>query len=609
MAVKFVLEINRKNKTSGFNSNKAVKDKKPIDINLSLNTLDIMCQMVVSTNKTIRRTQLNNLRSLISIIDPNMYINDAEKSKRISFIRKGIEARVEFNLTDPYMILSHINGGIIDGDIVDLDNHKEISSAEINWLNNMISETLKYAHIYDYVDTVMDICTKFVTAEAGSKAESVKEFEGVISSIQNGLRKRKNESLSEASFSLRDGDFENSIYETYNELASPKRKLKTGMQGLNEMLGGGFEATRCYVFFGLPGEGKSTVLLNLAYQIKKYNKDYETKDPTKRPCIVLLTMENMVGESIERIFSVSTGKDKMIDYKPEDIIKMMREDGELRLNDDSPIDIIIKFKPSNSVDTSYLYTLAEDLEDEGYELICIIQDYIGRIRSTERYTESRLEYGAVSDEFKIFAEIKCIPVITASQLNRDASKHIDEAKQKSKADLVRLLGRSNISESMLILNNIDGGFMIAPEVTRDGERYLGVQDIKHRYNTSGLAFIYLPFFNGTNKLVEDFYGEPTYKLTMREDNSMNTNPTAPKLSPYHTNSATIMNNEFMLKSSEDSMFSAKVYSSNPEELIDNIAAFRRRQYFDPMLINNDGLFNPMVSCDADGLFDPMIRVG
>ena len=149
---------------------------------------------------------------------------------------------------------------------------------------------------------------------------------------------------------------------------------------------------------------------------------------------------------------------------------------------------------------------------------------------------------------------------------------------------------------MLILNNIDGGFMIAPEVTRDGERYLGVQDIKHRYNTSGLAFIYLPFFNGTNKLVEDFYGEPTFKLTMKEESSMS-NPGTPKLSPYHTNSATIMNNEFMLKGSDDSIFSAKVYSNNVEETIDNIAAFRprpRQQLIEPMIYYEDGLFDPMI---------------
>ena len=31
--------------------------------------------------------------------------------------------------------------------------------------------------------------------------------------------------------------------------------------------------------------------------------------------------------------------------------------------------------------TGYLYTLVEDLEDEGYETICLFQDHVKRIRS------------------------------------------------------------------------------------------------------------------------------------------------------------------------------------------------------------------------------------
>ena len=115
-------------------------------------------------------------------------------------------------------------------------------------------------------------------------------------------------------------------------------------------------------------------------------------------------------ESTQRFFSMVTGKRNMIDYSVTDVINMMRLDGELFLDDVSPINIIIKFVPSNTVDTSYLYTLTEDLEDMGYETIAFIQDYIGRIRSTEGLSEIRLEFGAIVDEFKSFAANKDIPV-------------------------------------------------------------------------------------------------------------------------------------------------------------------------------------------------------
>jgi hypothetical protein len=301
----------------------------------------------------------------------------------------------------------------------------------------------------------------------------------------------------------------------------------------------------------------------MIYQIKKYNKDYKTKDPTKRPCIVLLTMENTVTESVERLFGMATGKGHMTTYSPEGAIKMLREEGELYINDSSPIDIIIKFKPSNSVDTSYLYSLTEDLEDQGLEVIAMFQDYIGRIRSTERLQDTRLEYGTIVDEFKTYAEIKDVPVITVAQLNRDASKHIDEGRKASKSDLVRLIGRSNISESMLILNNIDAGFLIAPETTNTGERYLGVQRIKIRYNAGDREFIYLPFIGTTLKLEEDLGCIAKFKTTMRIGGETQNNSLP--ISSYQTNSVMEMGQVMRVSPNDHNLFSASV-NSNIDDL-------------------------------------------
>lgn len=558
MAVRSVnFERRQKYGGQGFS---VIKSNKVLNINLDIHTLDIMCKSLVTDNKTIRRAQLINLRNLIFLIKPENYVNDPEKSKRINFIKKGVEARLMFNLTDPYMIITHIYGGILDSDVVNLDEFRGLTGAEIEWMNEMVSESLKFSHIYNNVDALYDICSRIKAADYGSKAELVKEFEQAINNIQNDFRRSRNENQTEAMFSLRDGYFEDTMYDTYNILSSPRRKLVTGMQGMNDMLGGGFENGRCYVYFGLPGEGKSSVILNIIYQIKKYNKDYQTKDPTKRPCIVLLTMENTVTESVERLFGMATGIPNMTDMPPERAISMLREEGELYLTGESPIDIIIKFKPSNSVDTSYLYTLTEDLEDQGMEVIAMFQDYIGRIRSTEKLQDTRLEYGLIVDEFKTYAEIKDVPIITVAQLNRDASKHIDEGRKSSKADLVRLIGRSNISESMLVLNNIDAGFLIAPETTQSKERYLGIQRIKIRYNAGDREFVYLPFYENTLKLIEDYGAIAVYKTSLRADpfgdNNHACNTHAK--SNYQTNVIMDMNQIAVSSTDEGNIFSANL---------------------------------------------------
>ena len=564
------LNFERRAKYSGQGSS-IVKSNKQLDVNFDVRTLDIMCKCLVTDNQAIRRGQLVNLRNLIYLIKPENYINDVEKSKRISFIKKGIEARLVCNLTDPYMIVSHIYGGILDDDVVDLDQFAGLTGAEIQWINTVVSESLKFCHVYSNVDRLMDICSRIKSSDYGSKADVVAEFETAINNIQNEFRRAKNENQTDVMFSLRDGYFEDIMYDTYNTLSSPRRKLVTGMQGMNELLGGGFENGRCYVYFGLPGEGKSSIILNMIYQIKKHNRDYRTKDPTKRPCIVLLTMENTVTESVERLFGMATGEHNMTNYSPENAIKMLREDGELYLNDNSPIDIIIKFKPSNSVDTSYLYTLTEDLEDQGLEVIAMFQDYIGRIRSTERLQDTRLEYGTIVDEFKTYAEIKDVPVITVAQLNRDASKHIDEGRKTSKSDLVRLIGRSNISESMLILNNIDAGFLIAPETTNTGERYLGIQRVKIRYNAGNREFVYLPFIGNTLKLEEDYGCIAKFKTTMRLGSDNPTNNGLP-ISSYQTNSIMEMGQVMRVSSNDENLFSVAVNNSSLDDLASKASA-------------------------------------
>ena len=237
-----------------------------IDLGLDLHSLEVFCKMIVSSNGSIRRNHLLNIGKLLNIISPEKYVNDPEKNKRINFIRKGIEARLGFNLVDPYMIMQHIDGGVISDDIIDLERYQDLNNSEIDFMNNMVSETLQYSTVYKSTDRMMDVCTRFKTGEYGSKGAIVEEFKNVINEVQNEFRRSRNEDHTEMMFSLREGQFEDCIIETYNRAKNPRNKLITGMQGLNELLGGGLECGRIYTFFGLPGEGKSTTILNIIYQ-------------------------------------------------------------------------------------------------------------------------------------------------------------------------------------------------------------------------------------------------------------------------------------------------------------------------------------------------------
>lgn len=493
--------------------------KRKITINYSLDVLNIMCSYVISTNRNIRRGQLINMRNLFEIIDINTYINDPEKMNRINFIRKGLEGRIIHNLKEPVLIVKYINGGLGEADIIDINNFAMLTSDQLEWITQNVSTTLKFSFINNDIDRMLDICTRFKSGDYTTMPSVVAEFEALINDIQAKFRRVKVETASEMSFTLRDGLFQEVVNDIFDQITNPCNKLVTGMQGLNELLGGGFEGGREYMFLGLAGTGKSLTLLDLSMQIKKYNKNYKPKDPTKIPVVVYLTMENSVRESVQRLFEMSVGKGEMSDYSIDEVISMLRNDGELYLTDESPIDIVIKYMPNRSVDTSYLYTLTEDLEDEGYEVIALIQDHVKRIRATTRQSDIRLELGDVVNEMHSFAVIKDIPVITVSHLNRDAASKVDEASRSNKADLVRLLGRANTGESLLMLDNVDAMFLLSQEFDCDGNKYMGLSRVKNRYKASNRTTIFLPYLTGENsiKLVEDYYSQiPTFKDTLRQ---------------------------------------------------------------------------------------------
>ena len=551
------MDLTRRQKYTG-HTHTVSKVKEKLKLNFDLNALNLFCSYITSSNRNIKRSQLINMRNLFDIMDRSEYKDD-ERSKRITFIEKGLEARLVYGLNDPDMIIKQINGGFVAADLIDRQNFYTISNTELEWINGTIAKTLDNAFALHQAPDLITAATNVLNSDYRTMDAAVMELKNVIVALNAEFRRNQARAVSDERFSLRDEPFESSVIDVHTALSNPSSKLKTMMQGLNEMLNGGFENQRVYMFFGLPGEGKSTTLLDLALQIKKANKGFTAKDPTKVPCVVLLTMENSVRETIERMWDMLCDREDMTHYTIEDVMRILREEGELYLSDDNPIDIIIKFVPGESVDTGYLYTLVEDLEDEGYECICLIQDYIKKIRPVyNSNSEVRVQYGSVVNEFKTFATIKDISVISASQLNRDATKHIDEGRRTNKTDLVKLLGRSNIGESQLILENIDAGYLIAPEWDINGKKYMGIQKIKSRFKPTLLNYIFQPYTDRCEiKFIEDLCDEvPAYKLTLRPTDSEQLQRFNQNTNAYRGNQIKNINDIKLLDEAESNIYNA-----------------------------------------------------
>lgn len=449
---------------------------------LSYVLLDLICSYLISDNRSIRTKGYTNIATLISLINMEDYKTESD-IERLDFIKFGLDARIKFGLVNGMQVRDYI----FSNDVNHAGNYniniQEMSNKDVTYVDETVTNLLDSASFAAYIHSFDNFGKEFDNANSYQKKQIIDRWKEQIATCSNMIRNNKINKAEEEFVSLREGIFEDYAKDTHSYISNSSSKLATGMFAMNCLLGGGFENGRVYGFFGLQGEGKSTTLLNFATQIKDFNKKYKTKDPTKKPAVVYLTLENTKRETFTRLFSMSTGKGRMIDYDAEESIKMMRDSG-LKVTNDNPIDIIIKYKPSNSVTTAYLYELADELAEYNYEVICYIVDYINVIRSIEPFTasEERLRLGAVINEFKTVASTMDIPILTAGQLNRDANKKVDELRDKGNLNLLGAVDRSNLGESMLILNNLDGAFVITPSMIRNtNEKYLSIKLIKQRY--------------------------------------------------------------------------------------------------------------------------------
>lgn len=507
-----------------YNGHKATINhtNKTINKNLDINVLNLLCSYVLCGNRNVRRGGFIHLRNFIECLNLDIYNNEPDKIDRINFIKKGLDARITKSLTSPVMILNFINGGFLEESLLNAENFTELSNDEIDFINDMVTQSLKTTFIDEDIDILADLVIRWKASDFQGRAGIQIELEEVINRLHSKFRQAKVEPIGQITFALREDKFEEAISDIYAKLIDPSRRLITGMQGFNELVGGALFSARVYMLLGITGIGKSISLLNICYQIKKYNKTFTPKDPTKRPCIVFLTMENDIVETVERLFQMSTGSN-MEDFTLEEVIKKIKTEGELFVSDDSPVDIIIKFLPDRSIDTGYLYLLVEDLEDDGYEVICFALDHIKRIRSSSIQNDIRLELGAVVNECKTFASIKDIPFLTDSHLNRDANMIVDKGnmdKTGSNKDLTRLLGKGNIGESMLMLDNLDWCCILNVGYDSEGNKYHVFSRIKMRYKASNRDYINHPFESDNPiRYVEDIYDKvPAFRDSLSDSN-------------------------------------------------------------------------------------------
>jgi len=499
---------------------------KKIPIKFDIETLDLLLAYAYDVdNQFITRSALNNLYNLISLCNMNLYKNNTALRTRIELLSYMLEARLHMGFDNKKILLNYAldnceNKNLIREEILPEFNKIKLNSRMTQYLNSYVADRLIYGFVFSYKDELFEIFEDLESHNYKTLRDINQRIKEIITNLLFDIRNAENYAQDISTLDLTEGNFENIVKQIVQKLRDPGNKLISGVQALNIMLNGGFERKRSYLFFGMTGVGKSVLLLNLLIFIKKCNR-VKPKDPSKRPAALYISQENTIEETVERIFNMEVTGDDIRNYTPSEVVKLLRTKGEMTLNSDDDIDIIIKYYDDKEISTLDLYSIVSDIEDTGREVIVVIHDYIERIRSSKGLQELRFELAEVANDYSVLAKRLEIPVIGAGQFNRKAADTI-ETNEGNKYDIGRLLGKAHISEAYAILKNVDSAIAINKEIDDKGYEYMTFKDMKQRSNKrkrNKFADYFAHPIDPENgiKLIPDIYlDEPLSRVSLDE---------------------------------------------------------------------------------------------
>lgn len=510
----------------------SASDKLPIHTDLE--TLDIYVEYLLNdSSKYINYANLTNLNDYISRMDTKLFYSNDAKMARYEFIRCYLEARINRGIVSRKMCLRYVSENvdhkyhkIIQREILNSIPQDTLKKKDIEFINDMIFTQLNIVFLHQYRAPIVRIMEELESNEFGKSPEDCGNAIQLFQSLITELTKAQRRSKQDNRFNLTDANHFNAIMaEAWNRILSESQYWQTGMQGLNDMLGGGFENSRVYNFIGATGGFKSGLLLNLMKMIKLHNKGRKHKDPNKRPTILFLSQENNIWETILRIFGIFGTTKSIKNFTPTEIMELLAKGGFRLVDDDEDIDIEFRYYGNMDIGVSDIRGIIEELDNSGREVIGVLQDYIERLRPPNMQADRRTQLNDCSNQLHDLAIELDIFIVTGSQFNRDGVATIEDMRTADKHDIGKRVGSKDISESFGMLKNFDVNISIVIEYDSTEQRFwLSFRRLKFRGDdTDRLEYFLQPFVGENSKiqLMEDINGTPVYRKSMVDELSAN----------------------------------------------------------------------------------------
>lgn len=485
-----------------------------------VSTLNTLLRFAMCTN--VAKSSIVSLGRMVDALDLRAYAYSPDIVSRLKLIKYVTEARTTYGMREPEIIRTYIVNSYPDGREV-LDDCPQLipdtlEFSECNAINNIISERLQMLYIFQYKDQIVEELNKFSKGGWASYAETVQNLRQILQELLTNLNSVGPSNVGVLRrLNLAADNYSDLVDTIIRKAKMPTAVLQTGIRQLNAILSPGFQANRLYLILGLTGRFKSGTLLNIADQICKYNPHIRPVEDGRRKCVLFISNENTIEETYERLLDMYTAVDADIfKMTTEDAIRYIRENGGYRFTDNEGITIEFRYFRNLEMSTADIYTIINELADEGYQVIALILDYIARVASVSRTNEERFRLANVAKELKAIATYYSIPVITAQQVNREGNGIIDAAMRDDKADLAKFLGTTAVSESYGLIFEADWVALVNLEKRRsDGQWFLTFNRLKIRGKQEPNAITYFnhPFVDSKRiRLLTDVDRDRTYSV-------------------------------------------------------------------------------------------------
>lgn len=460
----------------------------------------------------ITRTELYNLYRLMSNTDEVLYEDNVMLQSRIILLKIILKAMVEngiytIDLLKAVVQKEHPQGlSSLEG--VTIEKNK-LNTSETSYISNFVLEKLQYFDVYQNKDKLIRLLESIDENNDFniSYVETLKEIKDVMGEVLVSLQKTEKSEGLIREFAFSEDDAKELLSNILFKAKKPTSVLYTGIRQLNAILSPGFQSGRLYCILGGSGKFKSGTLLNIADQIRLFNPQIKSLENGMRKCILFITLENSIEETIERLLDMYSDMDTDIrNMDLDQMIYTLKEVGGLTFNNEEGIDICFHYAENLEISTADIYSMVTKLQSKGYSPICIVLDYIKRINSAHNANgDERVRMSFVAKELKTIAEHYQIPVITAMQLNREGNSIIDSAMRDSKADVARFVGSSSIGNAWDIIEDSDWVCLINLELQKSTQRlFLTFKRLKIRGKSAPNTTEYFnhPFINAKNIRLE-----------------------------------------------------------------------------------------------------------